>query len=338
MSASPVHPRATKLRILGDFHNRTILARRGRWIFTTYGVLVGLAFLLGTGVALWHDAALGLDLGVMAGFYLLVLVPLVILGSRAFSVLLEWRELFRAPFRTLFKPGYMLHGGVFGGGVAIAGFSAYTGNDALLIADSAAFAMPLGEAIARFGCLVYGCCWGKPTSGPVAIRYTSPHAKVVRCAPHLRGTRLHPAQIYGSLAHTARFAAFVLLLPHKAFDGMFAVLYLVLHPPLRVLLERFRRDDRGKLFGPLTHTNLYSAVQVAVGLTLLAVIAGNPARTPLDAGAHLGNVLALPAVALALAAISAMVGLVFGVHRGAVGAWIDPSEEPAPTSAPVAVR
>jgi phosphatidylglycerol---prolipoprotein diacylglyceryl transferase len=338
MSETPARPRASKLRILGDFHNRTILARSGRWIFTTYGVLVGLAFLVGTGVALWHDAALGLDLGVMAGFYLLVLVPLVIVGARAFSVLLEWRELFRAPLRTLIKPGYMLHGGVFGGAVAIAGFSAYTGNDALLIADSAAFAMPVGEAIARFGCLVYGCCWGKPTSGPVAIRYTSPHAKVVRCAPHLHGAKLHPAQIYGSLAHTALFAVFVFLLPHKAFDGMFAVLYLVAHPPLRVLLERFRKDDRGTLIGALTHTNLYSAVQVAAGLLLLALIAGNPAQTHLNAGAHLGDVLAVPGVALALGGISLLVALLFGVHRGAVGAWIDPNGEQTTVSAPVAAN
>ena len=123
---------------LHTLHDRTILFRAGDWIYTTYGVFVGLAFFLGVSVALWHDAAAGLSVPTQAMFYLLLLVPLVLVGARGFSILLEWRELFRHPLQTIVKPGYMLHGGVLGGAVAILLYAGLTGNSTLLLLDAAA--------------------------------------------------------------------------------------------------------------------------------------------------------------------------------------------------------
>lgn len=311
-----------KPSFLQTLHDRTILFRAGDWIYTTYGVFVGLAFFGGVSVALWHDAAAGLSVPKQAMFYLLLLVPLVLVGARGFSILLEWRELFRNPLQTIVKPGYMLHGGVLGGAVAILLYAYFTGNSTLLLLDAAALAMPLGEAVARLGCLVYGCCWGKPTTSRFGIRYTSKHAKVNRCAAHLHGQKIHPTQLYGSLLHLALFAAFVVMMPYKAFDGMIAGVYLIAHPILRVILEQFRSDDRGKLWGPFTHTNLYSAVQAALGAALLVWLARGGTLTAIDAGAHLGDVWAHGLALAAIAAISVAVALVFGMHRGQVGAWL----------------
>lgn len=309
---------------LGNLHDWTILFRLGDLIYTTYGLLVGLAFLVGVTVALWHDAMVGADIGARAALYLTLMVPGVLVGARAFSVLLEWRELFRHPLTALLKPGYMLHGGVAGGAVALLGYAAYTGESAPLIADSAALALPVGEAIARLGCLVYGCCWGAPTKSVLGIRYTSEHAKVNRCAAHPHGERLHPAQLYASLLHLGLFVVLLAALQTKAFDGMIAALYLVAHPVLRVLLERFRSDDRGRLLGPLTHTNLYSGVQLVAGLALFAALAGGGAASPVDAGAHVGQVWSHLGAVLAIGVVSAAVAVVFGLHRGEVGAWIKP--------------
>ncbi len=329
------HTRAARRGGLANLHNHTILLRRGDWIFTTYGVFVGLAFFLGVSVALWHDAAAGRDVAAMGRFYLLGLVPLVVLGARAFSVLLDGRALFRSPLRTLLKPGYMLHGGVFGGAVAIGLYASLGGESPLGVLDSAALALPLGEAIARFGCLVYGCCWGRPTTSRVGIRYTSAHAKVVRCQPGLHGRRLHPAQMYASLAHTALFALLLVLAPRAPFEGLVAVGYLVAHPVIRVVLERFRTDDRGSLVGPLTHTNLYSAVQLVAGAALAVVLVPRGSAVALDAGAHLGDVWSSVGALLSVAGISVMVALVFGVHYRQVGQWVPEGAVPGPLPATV---
>lgn len=314
---------AARPSFLADLHNRTILFRAGHWIFTTYGVFVAAAFFLGVIVALWHDAALGHDVTSRALFYLLALVPAVLIGARAFSVLLEWRELFARPLQTLLKPGYMLHGGVLGGALAIAVYARWTGEQTWLLLDSAALALPLGESIARFGCLVYGCCWGKATESRFGIRYTSAHAKVNRCAAHLHGKAVHPAQMYASVLYAGVFAGLMALAPHKAFDGMIAAVYLVAHPIIRIALEQFRDDDRGRLFGRITHTNLYSAVQLGLGLALTVALWRGGNLTPVDAGAHPGDVLAHGGVLAALGGITALVALVFGVHYKQVGSWIE---------------
>ena len=183
---------ARVLEMLTDLHNRTILFRSGRFIFVTYGLVNATAFVAGALAALTHASLTGLDPSRFLLFSTLFLLPAVLLGSRLFSLLLEWRELCRWPLQTLVKPGYMLHGGVLGGAAAVLAYSSATDWPALALMDAWAFALPLGESIARIGCHVYGCCWGRETEGRLAIRYTSEHAKVLRLHPHLRGKKTLP--------------------------------------------------------------------------------------------------------------------------------------------------
>src|SRR5687768_636264 len=135
-----------------DFHNRTVMFRVGNWIFTTYAFLAAAAFTMGFAGSLWYDAMAGLDAVLIAKLYLFLVVPAVLVGLRSFSILLEWRELFRRPLATIVKPGYMLHGGILGGLVGLYAVSVIAGVPLLKILDAPALAMPLGEAIARLGC------------------------------------------------------------------------------------------------------------------------------------------------------------------------------------------
>ena len=251
--------------LLRDVHNRTVLFQLGNWIFVTFGLFVGLGFFLGFSCGMWYDAMSGQDVSMKARFYLFGLLPFVLIGARFFSILLEWRLIFCDPYATLFKPGYMLHGGLFGGLAALWVYSVMSDQNMARVLDTAAFAFPLGASVGRLGCYVYGCCWGKPTSSRFGVRYLSESAKVVRCDPELRGVRIHPVQLYGALLYLLMFIAFVSLLPHKRFDGMFMVLFCLIQPILRVILETFRQDDRGRFLGPLTHTHLYSAILFGLG-------------------------------------------------------------------------
>src|SRR5690606_16319278 len=142
---------------------------------------------------------------------------------------------------------------------ALIGISYATDIPLLRLLDAPALALPLGEAIARLGCYVYGCCWGRPTTSRFGIRYTSPEAKVCRCAPHLHNVKIHPAQLYALVVYLGLFVIMYASLPYMPFDGALAGGYLISHALIRYSLEYFRQDDRGRLWGPLTHTNLYSA-------------------------------------------------------------------------------
>ncbi|MCA9689829.1 MAG: prolipoprotein diacylglyceryl transferase [Nannocystaceae bacterium] len=310
------------LRFIRNFHNQTILFRVGHWIVVTYGLVAATAFLVGYSTGVWYTSMLGMDAYTIAAFFLFFLIPSVLMGARATSVLLEWRELFRRPLQTLVKPGYMLHGGVFGGMLALAVYTILTGTPAPPLYDALGFLMPLGEAICRLGCFVYGCCWGKPTESRFGVAYTSPHAKVIRCHPELHGVKIHPAQMYALSAHLIQFTIFYLLLPYKAFDGMFAGLYLITHPIIRVILERFRQDDRGKLVGRMTHTNLYSAIQVLLGSGFLIYGAASGQNLAIDVSTRYLDTLANPELTLMFIGVFLVALLSFGVHYRKVGSWV----------------
>lgn len=305
-----------------DFHNRTVLFRVGNWIFTTYAFLAAAAFATGFAVSLWYDAMAGLDAVYIAKLYLFLVAPGVLVGLRAFSIMLEWRELFRRPLQTLIKPGYMLHGGIAGGTIALMAMSSMTGVPLLRLFDGPAFALPLGEAIARLGCYVYGCCWGRPTTSRFGVRYTSPESKVVRCAPHLHNVKIHPAQLYALIIYLAMFAAYYVLLPYVPFDGFLAGTYLIAHSVIRISLEYFRQDDRGKLWGKLTHTNLYSVAMVAGGLACLWFGATSEYDVHLDVGVRLAHVIGSGQIFPWLVLYGVVFGFAYGVHYGKVGSWL----------------
>lgn len=309
-------------RWIFDFHNRTILFRVGNWIFTTYAFLAGAAFATGFASALWYSAMAGLDVVYIAKLYLFLVVPAVLVGLRLFSIMLEWRELFRRPLATIVKPGYMLHGGIAGGTIALVTIAYLTGTPVLTQLDAPALAMPLGEAIARLGCYVYGCCWGRPTQSRFGVRYTSCDAKVVRCAPHLHNVKIHPAQLYALVIYLGMFAVFYAALPYMPFDGALAGLYLIGHSVVRYTLEYFRQDDRGKLWGKLTHTNLYSALMVLGGVACLVYGALYSAHTPLDMNVRFVHVLGNGSIMPWICLYGVVFGFAYGVHYRKVGSWI----------------
>jgi phosphatidylglycerol:prolipoprotein diacylglycerol transferase len=305
-----------------DFHNRTILFRTGDVIFVTYGLIAAIAFGMTAITAFWFNATSGIDISALGKFYLLFMLPAVLLGARAFSIMLEWRQLFVNPVATLLKPGYMLHGGIFGGAVALFVYGATQTPSTLNFVDTFGVAMPLGEAIIRIGCYVYGCCWGKPTGSEYGVCYHSEHSKVVRCAPHLRGIKIHPVQMYAVIAYGGLFLFFLWLLQYRAFDGMFAGMYLIIHSIIRVALEQFRQDDRGHLVGPFTHTNLYSLVQSLAGAAMIAVGWYNQILTPRSPVSWF-SILNNPTALWFAIGIAIVAGAAFGVHYKRVGSWLD---------------
>jgi phosphatidylglycerol---prolipoprotein diacylglyceryl transferase len=322
MTRTPAH-------FLRDFHDRTVLFRAGQLIFTTYGVLVGCAFFAGLTASCAYITSVGVPPEMFARFSPIALVA-VLVGARAASVAADWKRVLADPLGALIRPGFFMHGGVAGGGLAALGYCWWTGMDPLVWCDALGFCMPIGEALCRVGCYVYGCCWGRPSHGPFGVCYTSPDAAVVREKSTHRGVRLHPAQLYATVAHGAQFALFLALLQSKPFDGFFAGLYLVTHPLLRLFLETFRDDHRGSVGGKLTQTQLYSLVQLLLGVACLAGNALHPRNHAviLDLGdAVLATLSQLEVLALILGgALTAL--LAFGLHFGRVGRWLPPTNEP----------
>jgi len=140
-------------------------------------------------------------------------------------------------------------------------------------ADMAGFAVPLGLAFGRMGCLMAGCCFGATCSLPWAVSFPwRSAASEEQFKEHLLPTAkmwslpVHPTQIYESFACLAIAAVCLLWVhPRKRYDGQVFVAFVAMYAAARFLLEFLRRDDRGGFFGLSTSQLL--------GLGLLAVAA-----------------------------------------------------------------
>lgn len=311
---------------LADFHNCTIAFWVGPWVVTTYAFFAGAAFFAGCIVFLWFCSMAGCDPVRMARLQILITLPLALIGLRVFSVLTEIRKLLERPLQTIVHPGYMLHGGIAGGTLAMAIIAHRTGQSFLLYMDGAVMAITLGEAIARVGCHVYGCCWGRPTRWLIGIRYSSKHASVLRNEPHLAHVKLHPAQLYSAVFAFLLWVAIMLACPHRRFDGMLTLIYCLIHPIGRFGLERLRQDNRGRLWGKWTHTHLYSLAIFVFGLVVW-IRAASLTLTPLHLDVGWADVLSNVSVLEWVLPFSMIFFFAYGVHYKAVGSWIHSTEE-----------
>ena len=142
-------------------------------------------------------------------------------------------------------------------------------------ADMAGFAVPLGLAFGRMGCLLAGCCFGGETSLPWALSFPprSP-ASEAQFKAHTLGSMsmwshpVHPTQIYESAASLAIAAACLLWIhPRKRYDGQVFAAFLVLYAVARFLLEILRKDDRGGMMG-LSTSQLIGVGLVGAGVLI----------------------------------------------------------------------
>jgi len=134
--------------------------------------------------------------------------------------------------------------------------------------DMTGYAIVLGLVWGRLGCFLGGCCFGSQTDVPWAIRYGpwSPasewqheHGLLSRASE--ASAPIHPAQLYEAFGCIAIF--FWLLAwtePRKRFDGQVFLSFVALYATLRFVVEFFRSDMRGDIFG------LSTSQLVGVGL------------------------------------------------------------------------
>ncbi len=124
-------------------------------------------------------------------------------------------------------------------------------------ADMAGFAIALGLAFGRMGCLLAGCCFGATCDLPWAVSFPwRSAASEGQFKAHLLPTAkmwslpVHATQIYESVACLGIAAVCLLWVhPRKRYDGQVFAVFLALYAVARFLLEILRRDDRGGVMG-----------------------------------------------------------------------------------------
>ena len=193
-----------------------------------------------------------------------------ILGSRALHDIVEWRQFADRPLDILkiWQGGLAYYGGFFAATIACLVFIRY---HQLPLAKWADLLAPVGlitVGFGRIGCLLNGCCYGKPAPGlSWAITYPAGHLPLA-----LDGIPLHPTPAYESLAAflLTGYLIFLLHRPHR--PGQVVWTMILGYAVIRFILEYFRADPRGGLtvFGLALSTSQVIALPLAA-LSLLAL-------------------------------------------------------------------
>ncbi len=229
-----------------------------------YGVFVALGFLAG----LWTASRRALRQGVPAETIMDLgpwLLAGAIVGARTLFVISYWREEFaNAPIWEIFMVqhgGLVFYGGLIGSSLTCIFYCWYKKLSLWKMADILAPSIALGYVFGRLGCLMNGCCYGRPTNLPWGIQFPYGHESYPN--------HVHPTQIYDSLLNLAFYAALVWLYRRKKFDGQVFATYLVGYALLRSFVEVFRGDyPQYYLGGVVTPAQLVSIGIIAAGAIL----------------------------------------------------------------------
>lgn len=240
----------------------------------SFGVLVALGFLVGLASAAYNARRAGLN-GEVVYDLAPWLVGAGLIGARLMYVISYWdRDFAGRPLREAFA---VWNGGlVFYGGLILASLVGLWRIRAMKLplwtmADCLAPGIAIGHTFGRMGCLLNGCCFGRPTSLPWAIHFPANHSTA--------GAGLHPTQVYEALLNLAFFGLLMWAFPRRRFAGQIFALYLVGYAILRAVTEWFRGDYdyiSRPVAGVLTPGQSTSVLILVAGLALLFVLRPKP--------------------------------------------------------------
>lgn len=221
-----------------------------------YGVLIALALIVGLFICLRRAPAKGIANDDILDFFI-VLIPSIVVGARLYYVIFEW-EYYAAHPDLIFKTwtgGLAIHGGIIAGIIAALVLCKVKKISFFALADTVIPALPLGQAIGRWGNFINGEAYGSPTDLPWAITVYDPLLGMVK---------VHPTFLYESIWNLLVCGG--LLLYEKKWqkaEGELIFLYFILYSAGRFFIEGLRTDSL--MFFGLKTAQLISLALIAIG-------------------------------------------------------------------------
>ncbi len=225
----------------------------GSFPIRAWGVALTLSFFIGLWLLKYEARALRLDydklfnLGFLASF-------LGIIGARLAFVAFHWSDFASDPLKIINPFGA---NGQFG----IAGMNLYGGIILAVIvglwymhrrkmamfdyADAIVVALAFGKFIARIGCFLNGCCFGKPTDSFLGVVFPA-DSPAGWAFPE---TAIHPTQLYASGFGLLLFFILRGVNRRRSFSGQTFALYFMFEAVFRFFLEFVRDYEPEMIFG-----------------------------------------------------------------------------------------
>ena len=246
------------------------LVKVGNFEITTFGLMMFLAFIASGWVLARQFRRYQLPEELASSMVVAAALGGII-GAKVYYAILfrDWHLLFD-------RAGLVWYGGLIGGFLGCSILIWRKRVDYLTAADATAPALAIGYAIGRIGCFLVGDDYGRPTNAWYGIAFPkgSPPTTAlelrnfgVHVDPSIPGDqvlKVHPTQIYESLAAFTMFAILMWLNRRPHPKGRVWGVFLILLGIERFLVEIVRaKDDR--FLGPFTVAQLISVLLVIAG-------------------------------------------------------------------------
>lgn len=260
----------------------------GHPIFS-YGVMLGIAFMLGWGLTVFLAEKEGFDKDV-SGNTLFVGIVGALMGARLFFFFSATDQpLTLTNFLKFSEGGMVAYGGYIVGLLSVWGYMRWKGLNFMAFVDIAAPTLALGLGIVRIGCFLYGCDYGVESEASYAlhfpqwddpgvqewIRGNSPafdaHSRegLVALGAPVASAGVHPTQLIASLFGFILFGALLLFRRFKKFDGQVLMIFLIAYSVFRFVIE-FQRGDLNRGVGWFG-TPFSTSQLIALALILLSL-------------------------------------------------------------------
>lgn len=219
-----------------------------------YGLMIAIGVLVALIVSDNRAKKRGLNGDIVYGMVLWTVV-LGFASAKVLFILTDLKNFIANPVSFLKGSGFVVFGGIIGGIITIWCYCKIKKVSVIDYLDLVVVGVALAQGFGRIGCLLAGCCYGRPTDSFIGITFT--HSDF---APN--NIKLLPTQIMMSIGDFIIAGLLLLIvgklekklqkeqgldtLP-KSVGGRLVLIYLGLYSIGRFFIEFFRNDYRGNI-------------------------------------------------------------------------------------------
>lgn len=210
-----------------------VLIQIGKFQIYSYGFMLALGFVVALLLCLRLARREGFPRDTIVDVSLLAVLAGIIGSRLTYVFLYDWPYFSQHPLEilNLRNQGLVFQGGLVLAVVAVGIYVVVKRVPFWPIADIMAVFISLGYGIARIGCFLNGCCYGKVTDVPWGVVF-----------PGLGDLPRHPTQLYSSFSAVILFLFLYWFYPRRRFDGQVFILYLIGYSIIRFIIEFWREN------------------------------------------------------------------------------------------------
>lgn len=253
----------------------------------SYGVMLGISFILGWAIAGSLAAKDNLPRERMARCYM-VTAFWAIVGARILYFVANPDRL-ESPFSLfrVWEGGLVAYGGFIGGLLGSVVFCRMHGIRLLQWADCAVPALGIGLFFTRIGCFLYGCDFGRTSTVAWAVQFprNAPvwHHQVregLIDAGAAHSLAVHPTQLYESLFGLCLFGLTMLVRRYRRFSGQTFIAFFATYGIVRSYFESLRVDEQRGGIGPISTSQIIGVMSLVIAIAGYMVLWRQYRRNP----------------------------------------------------------